>query len=308
MHQAETIHKLGHYLHFLYLFMKDFFKYITVGDNDREWGLFLNVVGKARIEPHTVYPSREHPTGYYFTWKNGRILNEYQINYITEGLGVLETREGRFMIKPGTMMIIRPGVWHRYKPTAGQGWVENYIGFNGELASHFLGKLSFLQDQSFLRCAIREEYIDTYYKIFNIVLQEKPGFQQVASGMVVKLLGYITAFHKQRHFAGKKIEKIIQEARFQMRESMEEKVDIHQLTIKNNIGYAYFRKMFKKYVGISPHQYHLELKIIRARELILTTDKSIKEISFELGFQSIHYFSRLFKAKTGMNPSEIRKI
>jgi transcriptional regulator GlxA family with amidase domain len=64
--------------------------------------------------------------------------------------------------------------------------------------------------------------------------------------------------------------------------------------------------MFKEYTGISPHQYHLDLKIMRAKELILTTDKNIKEISYELGFQSIHYFSRLFKKKAGQNPSELR--
>jgi AraC-like DNA-binding protein len=60
-------------------------------------------------------------------------------------------------------------------------------------------------------------------------------------------------------------------------------------------------------MGVSPHNYHLELKILRAKEMILTTDKSIKEISFELGFQSIHYFSRLFKNKIGMSPVALRK-
>jgi len=286
--------------------MKDFFKYITAGEEDRDWGLYLNVVGKSKIEPRSSYPSREHPTGYYFTWKNGRILNEFQINYITEGSGILETEQGRFIINPGTMMIIKPKVWHRYKPSSNLGWVENYIGFNGDLANHFLNKLHIPQDQSFIRCSIREEYIDTYYKIFNIVKQEKPGFQQVASGMIIKLLGYIITFHKQRHFSGNKIEQVIQEARFEIRENIDKKTDLHHLATKNNIGYSYFRKMFKKYIGISPHQYHLELKILRARELILTTDKSIKEISYELGFQSIHYFSRLFKSKAGMNPSELR--
>jgi AraC-like DNA-binding protein len=46
---------------------------------------------------------------------------------------------------------------------------------------------------------------------------------------------------------------------------------------------------------------------MRARELLLTTDQSIKEISFQLGFDSIYYFSRFFKQKTGMSPSEFRK-
>ena len=294
-------------MHFFDLLLKDFFKYITAGKEDQDWGLYLNVVGKARVAPYSEYPSRERPTGYYFNWENGRILNEYQINYITEGAGILETKNGRTLIKPGTMMIIKPGVWHRYKPLDSEGWVENYVGFNGALASHFLNRIPSYQDQSFIRCSIHEEYINIYNKLFQTILQEKPGFHQTASGLVIMLLGYIISFQKQRHFSGNKIEKIIQEARFQMQENIEYKVDLRLLASKNNIGYSYFRKMFKKYTGISPHQFHLELKILRAKELLRTTEKSIKEVSYELGFQSIHYFSRLFKAKVGTNPSKIRE-
>ena len=75
----------------------------------------------------------------------------------------------------------------------------------------------------------------------------------------------------------------------------------------HHIGYSYFRKMFKQYTGIAPVQYHLDLKIQRAREMLLSTDRSIKEIAFDLDFHSIHYFSRLFKKKTGISPSDIRK-
>jgi len=65
--------------------------------------------------------------------------------------------------------------------------------------------------------------------------------------------------------------------------------------------------MFKQYTGIAPVQYQLDLKIRRAREMLVSTDRTIKEIAYDLGFQSIHYFSRLFKKKTGVAPSEIRK-
>ena len=287
--------------------MKDFFKYLTAGEDDKNWGLYLTVAGKSKIEPRSIYPSPQHPTGYYFTWKNGRELTEYQINYITEGEGVFDSKNGSYQIKPGTLLIIRPGEWHRYKPIQNTGWVENYIGFNGALAGHFLGQSPILQNQPVIRYSLDEELIDTYYKIFNLVLEERIGFQHIASGYIIKLLGYIIASQKERHFSGKIIEHVIQKARFEMRENIEEKIDLEKLARDYNVGYSYFRKMFKKYVGVSPHHYHLELKIMRAKEMILTTDKSIKEISFELGFQSIHYFSRIFKSKMGINPVSLRK-
>ena len=66
--------------------MEEFSKYLTPGDDDKDWGLYLNVAGKTIIPPGTIYPSKSHPSGYYFTWDIGRILHEYQIVYITEGV------------------------------------------------------------------------------------------------------------------------------------------------------------------------------------------------------------------------------
>ncbi|WP_430817185.1 AraC family transcriptional regulator [Carboxylicivirga sp. RSCT41] len=286
--------------------MKDFFKYLTASEEDKSWGLFLNVAGKSSVAPGTIYPSREHPSGYYYPWNQGRTLNEYQINYITEGKGILENTRGKFVVKPGSLMIIRKGEWHRYKPVKSQGWTEHYIGFDGVFANHFLQDNQILHGQSVIYCGVREDFIDTYYKIFELAQHEDPGNQHIAAGMIIKLLGYIVAWQKQRNFSGKPIEKLIQQARFYMRKHTEGEVDLEKLAEDNHVGYAYFRKVFKKYTGISPHQYHLELKLMRAKELILTTNQSIKEISYDLGFQSIHYFSRLFKKKMGYNPSELR--
>jgi AraC-like DNA-binding protein len=286
--------------------MKDFFKYITAGADDKDWGLYLNVAGKSKTPPNTIYPPQQHPTGYHFTWENGRILQEYQINYITEGGGVLENKNGKYIVKPGTIMITKKGEWHRYRPIQKTGWVENYIGFSGDLAGHYTDKSMVQYGQPIIHCGIREELIDTYYKIFDLVQKEDPGFQQIASGLVVKLLGYLISFEKQRNFSGKQIETIIQKARFLMRENITDEIDLNQFAENNNIGYSYFRKMFKLYTGISPHQYHLELRIMRAKEMILATDKTLKEICFELGFESPHYFSRYFKKKVGVNPNNLR--
>jgi len=287
--------------------MKDFFKYITAGDDDKDWGLYLNVSGKSKIAPNTLYPPSNHPSGYYFSWEKGRVLQEYQINYITEGSGILENESGKFQIKPGTLIITKKNTWHRYRPHKKSGWVENYIGFSGELAEHFFQKSLTLKEQSLIYCGMREEFIDTFYKIFVLVQREEPGFQQIASGLIIKLFGYIIAYQKHRNFSGKQIEKIIHNARYQMRNNLSHEVDLKVLAAQNNVGYSYFRKMFKQYTGISPRQYHLELKIIRAKELILSSEKTIKEIGFELGFLSQHYFSRFFKEKTGINPSDFRK-
>ncbi len=287
--------------------MKDFFKYLTPSEEDINWGLYLNVAGKSTAPSNKTYPSKEHPTGYYFDYRKGRTLPEFQINYITEGQGSYENKNEQKIIKTGSLIIVRNDQWHRYRPNIRSGWTENYIGFNGKLAAHFLEINKVLQGESVIFCGIHEELIDTYYKIFTLVQEEKPGFQQIASGLIIKMIGYIVAFQKQKLFTGKSIEKSIEHAKFHIRENVEKSIDIEKLANELNIGYSYFRKMFKTYTGLSPHQYCLDLKIMRAKELLLTSNQSIKEIAYQLGFESIHYFSRFFKQKTGLSPSELRK-
>ncbi|MFW5773666.1 MAG: AraC family transcriptional regulator [Tangfeifania sp.] len=287
--------------------MKNFIKYLTSSREDKNWGIYLTSAGSLKILPETEYPSHTHPGGYFFTWENGRILQEFQVNYITEGEGILENSHGTFNLKKGDLMITFPEVWHRYKPHSKTGWTENYIGFKGPAAGFFLAHKLFDPGNPVIPTGIHEEILDAFLRIFELVKTEPPGFQQIASGTVIKLLGYLVAFHKQKEFSGKEIAGIIEKARFEMRNDVDKQFDLEQFAANNNIGYSYFRRMFKNFTGISPRQYFLQLKIMRARELLLTTDKSIKEISYQLGFDSIYYFSRFFKQKTGMSPSEFRK-
>lgn len=268
----------------------------------------MNVAGRMKIPRGKVpYPNNEHPSDYFFTWEKGRILGEFQINYITRGSGIYETRDGRYPVKPGSLLISKPGVWHRYKPLPGTGWLENYVGFDGDIPRSILENNPYFSLRPVVQIGNREEFIDTYHKIFEMVLEERPGFQQVASGMIMKLLGYMVSLEKQKNFSGKRVERIIRDVCFEMRENIGEKIDFKAYAEEQNVGYSYFRKMFKQYTGTAPVQYHLDLKIRRARDLLHSSELSIKEIAYQVGFHSIHYFSRCFKKKTGLSPSEIRK-
>ncbi len=281
-------------------------KYLTTSEEDRLWGLYINVAGSVKIFPNDNYPSLNHPSGYFFSWEEGRILREFQINYITEGEGILENKFGKFNLKKGSVFITFPGIWHRYKPLTKTGWRENYIGFNGEMVQKIIVGPHFSPKTPVFNFGIKEEILDTYLKIFDLVEKEQPGFQQIASGMIVKLLGYLVSFEKQKGFSGKRIAQVIETIRFEIRQNLEHNFDLKELANRHHVSYSYFRKMFKKYTGVSPGQYHLQLKIMRAKELLASTSKSIKEISYELGFQSIFYFSNIFKKKTGTTPSNFR--
>ncbi len=282
------------------------FKYLTLSEDDIQWGLYVKVAGSAIVPSYNDYPSPGHPSEYYFNWQEGRILKEFQINFITEGSGILENKHGTFPIKQGSIFFTFPDIWHRYKPNARTGWTENYIGFDGKLARKLIAHPRFRPEEPVFNFGMKEELLDTYLKIFDLVKKEQPGYQQIASGMVIKLLGYIISFEKQKEFSGKPIAQVIEAIRFEMRQNMEKELDLIKLAKQHHVSYSFFRKMFKNYTGVAPGQYHLQLRITRAKELLVSTDKSVKEICYELGFNSIYYFSNMFKKKEGVTPTHFR--
>lgn len=288
--------------------MEDFFKYLATSEEDIEWGLFLNSTGRLHVPAGTAYPSERHPAGYYYTWEEGRRLNEYQVNYIIEGEGIYENENGQFRVIPGSIMLTSPGSWHRYMPLKSTGWTEMYIGFNGTIAQKIMAHPQFSVHQPVIGIGNKEDILDIYLKIIDLVKNEQPGFQQVASGLVLKLLGTMVAFEKQKGFAGKPITAIIEEACFLMRKDVINNVDLQDFATRRGISYSYLRRMFRKFTGVSPLQYQMQLKIILARDLLTNSGKSIKEISYDLGFESIHYFSRFFKEKAGVSPSAYARI
>lgn len=73
-----------------------------------------------------------------------------------------------------------------------------------------------------------------------------------------------------------------------------------------NYNKAYFAHKFKKVFGISPMQYVNNKKISLACKMLSRFDVPIQTICFGLGFSSESYFTRLFKLKTGKNPTAYR--
>ena len=70
---------------------------------------------------------------------------------------------------------------------------------------------------------------------------------------------------------------------------------------------SYFRKVFSESVGMNPQQYIIHVRLSMAEHLLRTTNKSILEISQDVGFRSISSFNRLFLRAYGCSPRQFRK-
>jgi len=82
---------------------------------------------------------------------------------------------------------------------------------------------------------------------------------------------------------------------------------IHYLADKANLSPGYLSDLLKKETGRSGKDYINYHLVERGKNLLLGTDQTVNEVAYNLGFNYPHYFSRLFKSKTGMTPVEYRQ-
>jgi AraC-like DNA-binding protein len=89
---------------------------------------------------------------------------------------------------------------------------------------------------------------------------------------------------------------------------MNENIDYEQLAVNNGISYRTLRRIFKKEMGISIHQYHMKQKLSVACELLKTTDLPIKAISNQLGYTDLSSFSNQFMKHLFVTPGQYRSL
>lgn len=285
-------------------------KYLVVNPRDVQWGLTVNTVGYEEIGVADTYPTRGHADGYYFDIDKGRVLNEYQLLYITEGEGVFNSAHAKDVpLKAGDLFLLFPGEWHTYYPTGKHGWKSYWIGFKGKNVDDRV-KAGFLSvDKPIYHVGFSADIIRLYEEAYKRAQEEAPYLQQILAGIVNHLVGLMYALERSMELSKDHTRvDMINLARLRIRESLEVDLTIQQVAEDLGVSYSNFRKLFKEFTGISPALYQQDLRLQRAKELLATTTLSIKEIAYRLRFESPNYFSSKFKIKTGKKPSEFRNM
>lgn len=90
-------------------------------------------------------------------------------------------------------------------------------------------------------------------------------------------------------------------------QNLEKNITLDELAQKVNLNKTYFIKRFKIMWNMSPIKFINNLRIEKAKRLMLSGKLSMQKISEAVGFNSIHYFSRAFKQSEGVSPSEYSK-
>jgi AraC-like DNA-binding protein len=83
-------------------------------------------------------------------------------------------------------------------------------------------------------------------------------------------------------------------------------LDVPALARVAHVSPAHFSRQFRATFGETPHRYLQRRRVERAMELLRETDRSVTEICFDVGFQSLGTFSRTFREIVGEPPSSYR--
>ncbi len=81
-----------------------------------------------------------------------------------------------------------------------------------------------------------------------------------------------------------------------------------ELASLSGLGRTYFSLVFKEVTGMRLRDYLIQVRIDKAKDLLNEADLRIKQITYEVGFRNPDYFCRIFKKKTGISPTEWRKL
>lgn len=283
-------------------------KYIIENERDILWGLTVTTVGFEKIEPGESYPTDRHLNSHIFSPDKGRVLQEYQLVYITEGSGTFESAsQPKTAITPGTIFMLFPEEWHTYRPDIQVGWTQYWIGFKGINMDERVRQRFFEKESPIFTVGLNDELVSLFMRAIEVADHENAYFQQMLAGIVNYMVGLIYQLDKNNRLnQDAHVVQQINQARIIMHENIESSMTVQEVAQTVGMSYSSFRTNFKEYTGLSPASYFQSLKLQRAQDLLRMTTLSIKEIAYRLEFESPDYFSTLFRKKTGKRPSDFR--
>ena len=246
-----------------------------------------------------------------------------ELVYVKEGYTVHYYGGYATVLTEGDLFAVSPGVMHAY---TGLHYTKVYnCVFLPEFLGDSIKPLSELTGVSGLFGTTDDVgwirmHLDTRDRMKVISIMDKiaaeenealPGHIEMQRGLLVQLLvllsriyisqqGEETTEHSHMNYVIKALSYI--------EDNYRENIDLSTMAERVGISPDYLSRQFKKAVGVSPVVFLRGCRFARAMELIRTEpEKSMEEISSEIGYKYLSHFSREFRVFTGMTPSEFKK-
>jgi AraC-like DNA-binding protein len=286
--------------------VRDEFRHLVVTPRDRQWGLYVTAAGMQFVPPNARFRPTGHSPAHDYLWQHGRVLHEYAIVYVIRGEGEFEAKlTGRKAVGPGCVIRLFPDVWHRYRPVEEVGWDTYWVTFQGDYADRMLRSGFLSPNEPVVDAGLDELILRPFTNLLDRVRSQPLGLQALVAADTLAIIAGIGSV-VERWQTKSHVQEAIRQATLTI-EAADDVPSVEDLAADSGLSRSHFYQVFKDCTGVSPYQYHLQLRIRRATELLRGSALSVKQIAAILKFNSAYQFSKTFKKKTGVSPSQCRR-
>ena len=235
----------------------------------------------------------------------------YLFKMTVDGCGQLEYNGQTYLIPPGHFFLIdcKKPQYYRTAPGA-ENWHTMWVHFYGANAkAYYDAFLTHNNGSPTGMFPVSSKALSLFTELLKL---DATGHNQMMTDFqIASLLTQILSECVLSTMATGKasdVPQIIQRVRMHLLNNYREKHTLEELGARFNINPYYLQKQFKRYVGMSPSEYQIFLRMTRAKELIRSTKLPVGEIAYAVGMENLGYFTRQFKQQEGMTPQEYRKL
>lgn len=236
----------------------------------------------------------------------------YELYFLLEGTRRLFLQNNMLVLPPKTFCVIPPFFMHK---TEG----EKYLRININISKNLLSK----EEIAFLDACAKKQAMrldEKYYPICLTLLQEAVEIQsewKTNGDYKMALTKTLLHFLQKQTLtpipistssdASHTVDILILNVAYYINEHYSEDVTLQTLCDIFFLSKATLCARFKRTMHCSIMQYLFRLRVSKAKELLISTSKSMEEIAEVCGFSSANYFGLIFKKATGMSPLHYRQ-
>ncbi|GJM63193.1 AraC family transcriptional regulator [Persicobacter diffluens] len=234
---------------------------------------------------------------------------EYVLIYCNKGLGWVEFDGKHLPMAKNDFCILPPEKAHAYGAKSENPWSVFWVHFSGPQAKNWFElyhKEGFLQNTHFER----KEHRNAMFEEIYATLEMGDSWENLVYINQI-FRNYLSSFIWVNHFRGTKNaikQDIVHQAITIMKDRLGQNLSLEDIAQHVNFSVPYFSKLFRNRTGFAPVDYYIRLRMQQACDLLSFSDKNIKQIGAEVGYEDPYYFSRIFKKTIGQSPSTYRKL
>ena len=273
---------------------------VQVGSRNQEEG--YHVQTNLRVERLYTFFYQEKERGFVFA---GEAHPALELTYVDQG-SLHSVAEGQdLLLEQGDMVLYGPGQWHMQY--ADIGVAPRFVTVSFDISGADLSALTNRKFQSPQRAAT----------ILKQMLQEQERMDDYSNDMILCLLNLLlltlqreaggpTERLKTAHALHAENE-IIRKAQQYISAHVREKMSVPMVAKNVDVSPSYLTALFHKNLQISPGEYIRRVKLQESKQMIRENNMNFTEIAAALQYSTVHHFSRQFKEKFGITPTEYAK-